>query len=108
MRNRSVATVIILYIITCGIYGLYWLAVTQDDLNQTDGETGTSGGTAVLLSIVTCGIYRIYWMYQIGRRVGRMSNNDSLNVLNLVLSLFGFDVIGMAITQNDINQIATR
>lgn len=39
MQNRSVATVIVLTIITCGIYGLYWLYVTADGLER-EGQTG--------------------------------------------------------------------
>lgn len=40
MTNRSVATVVILTIVTCGIYGLYWLYVTADGL-ENYGRTGS-------------------------------------------------------------------
>lgn len=44
MKQRSVATVIILSIVTCGIYALYWLYVTAEDL-ENEGQTGSVSPT---------------------------------------------------------------
>ena len=34
MKERNIAVSIILTIITCGIYGLYWCAVINDELKE--------------------------------------------------------------------------
>ena len=67
ITKRNLATCIILSIVTCGIYSLYWFIVITDDAkNASNDVSGASGGTALLLSIVTCGIYGIYWAYKQG------------------------------------------
>lgn len=49
---------ILLTIVTCGIYGLYWFVCITDDTNEMSGENELAGGgMALLLTLVTCGIY---------------------------------------------------
>ena len=38
MKNRSIPLCIILSIVTCGIYMLYWFVVLTDDLNYASGR----------------------------------------------------------------------
>ena len=85
--ERSLPVSILLTIITCGIYGIYWFIVLTDEVNQHSGEDDTSGGIAFLLTLVTCGIYGIYWAYRMG----------------MILELFGLGIIVYALAQNEIN-----
>ena len=58
MTNRSILTVILLSIFTCGIYLIYWMYVTTEELNANDPtEPLTNYIVAIILSIVTCFIY---------------------------------------------------
>ena len=100
MTNRSVVTFIILSIVTCGIYLIYWQIVTQDELNRLTSEDEPSGVVCFLLSLVTCGIYGIYWAYKLGDRIGKQSGNSNLGIVNLVLN-----IVGYAITQNEMNKL---
>lgn len=60
MRERGVAVSIILTIVTCGIYGIYWfICLTNEVEAASEDRTMASGGAAFLLTIVTCGIYGI-------------------------------------------------
>ena len=109
VQGRSLATCIILSIVTCGIYGLYWLYMLQEDMNALTGRQDTSGGMVILLSIVTCGIYSYIWAYQMGQKVDgiRMSrglpgSNNSL--IYLLLCIFGLGIVTYAMIQNEINQ----
>ena len=61
MRPRSVGLCIVLSIITCGIYGFYWLYCLNEDVNEITERPGTSGGLVVVFSLITCGIYSLYW-----------------------------------------------
>mgnify|MGYP002710538082 FL=1 len=54
VKNRNIALCIILSLVTCGIYGLYWFVCLTDDTNTISGEPGTSGVVALVLTIVTC------------------------------------------------------
>ena len=110
---RSIPMAIILSIITCGIYGIYWLYCLVNDLNTASGHEGdTSGGMVILFSIVTCNIYGLYWYYTAGSKVGEIQEYDGrprdtyLGVLYLVLDLLGFSIINMALIQNELNKVA--
>ena len=109
MQKRSILMCVILSIVTCGIYSLYWFVMLTEDTNRLSGRQSPSGITALLLTIVTCGIYGLYWAYQIGEALysarmqrGYMGSNN--NVLYLVLQLVCY-VAGCAVMQNEINQI---
>jgi len=103
---RSIAMAIILSIVTCGIYGLYWFVVLTNDMNKLSGnESDTSGGMALLLSLVTCGIYTFFWAYKIGEKRDIVAGeNSSSGILYLILSLFGFGIIVYALAQDAINK----
>lgn len=60
IQKRNIAVCIILSIVTCGIYGIYWFICLNNDTNTASNTFGTSGGVAFLLTLVTCGIYGIY------------------------------------------------
>ena len=112
--SKSIGVCIILSIITCGIYGLYWLYCMAEDLNRISGKNDTSGGLVVLLSIITCGIYGWFWLYQAGDKInqGKMQRgvpaDSSLGILYLVLGIFGFSIISYALIQNEINKFAVN
>ena len=55
MKRRNVAAVIILTLITCGIYGYYWLYVTARDLQKESGVSEFPPAGILLLSIFASG-----------------------------------------------------
>lgn len=105
IQKRNIAVAIILTIITCGIYGIYWFVKLTNEMNRLTGnEQDTSGGVACLLTIVTCGIYGVYWAYRMGERRDRLAEKDSSSaILYLVLSLF-VNIAVYALAQDAINK----
>lgn len=109
--TRSIGVCIILSIITCGIYGWYWLYCMAEDLNRISGKNDTSGGVVVLLSIITCGIYGWFWLYQAGEKINiakaqRGIGGDSSNgILYLVFGIIGWSIISYALIQNELNNL---
>ena len=70
---------ILLTIVTCGIYGLYWFVCITDDTNEMSGENELAGGgMALLLTLVTCGIYGWYWAYKMGEKVDIIKNRGGM------------------------------
>ena len=55
-RPRGVGTVILLMIVTLGIYGLYWIYITFAELQAHRGE-GVSGIVGLLLALVPVSIF---------------------------------------------------
>ena len=115
MEKRNIAVAIILTIVTCGIYGIYWFIVMTNDANKTTEkpEEQTSGGVAFLLSFITCGIYGWYWAYKQGEKLDAAAEKngmprDSRSVLYLILSLIGFSIIAYALMQDTLNKIIDK
>ena len=111
IAKRDIAIAIILSIVTCGIYGIYWFIVMTEDVNSLTNDHSTSGGLAFVLTLVTCGIYGIYWAYSMGKRMyeyekskGEIVSDNS--VLFLVLTLFGFSIVVYALLQDNLNKYA--
>lgn len=80
--DRGLAVYIVLTIITCGIYGYYFIYKMAADVNvacEGDGER-TSGLVAfILLSIITCGIYAWFWYYNLGNRLAANAPKYGMN-----------------------------
>ena len=112
IKQRSIWVGILLTIITCGIYYLYWLFVLTDDWNlitEAQGQRpGTTPGLVVILTLITCGLYGIYYWYYLSKRVARVAdrNGNALEddtLLCVILCLFGLGFISAAIQQNNLN-----
>ena len=72
IKERNLVTVIVLSIVTCGLYGFYFWYKYAEDMNTVcagDGKETKGFIVAFLLSIVTCGIYMWFWIYGIGNRL---------------------------------------
>lgn len=107
LRQRNLALAIILSLVTCGLYTIYWFIVLTDETNQMTGRQYASGGVALLLSIVTCGIYGIYWNYKLGEKVDVIKGNPngSSGILFLILSIFGLSFVNFIIAQDAMNSV---
>lgn len=119
--DRSLFMYIVLSVITCGIYGWYFIYKLAQDTNKMcagDGERTAGLGMYILLSIITCGFYSIYWLYKIqdrfqdaGMRYGVMIRETGTTVVlwcvvgSLLCGLGSFIAINIVITSA--NQIAT-
>lgn len=70
--DRSLGMYILLTIVTCGIYGYYFIYKMAKDVNtacEGDGKSTSGLAAFILLSIVTCGIYAWVWYYNLGNRL---------------------------------------
>lgn len=108
--NRGIFEVIIFSILTCGIYHLYWVYATTNELNDYLGDGDTSGGLVLVYSFITCGIYGIYWYYRTGKRIQEaqrralgFGNDDS--ILYLILCILALPVLASAIIQSNLNRV---
>ena len=105
IARRSIPVAILLSIVTCGIYGIYWMIKLNDEVNVLALEpNATTGGMVFLLSLVTCGIYGFYWMYQMGERCDRIKGNaGNSGLLYLLLGIFGLSIVSYCLMQDTIN-----
>ena len=80
IEQRNFVTFLLLNIITCGIYGWYYIYTMTRDINTMVGDDGrnTDPTTALLLSIFTCGIYTLYWYYTQGNRMKALPDYNNI------------------------------
>lgn len=108
-QNRSVAMCIVLTLVTCGIYGFYWMYCIHNDVQEVCGHPmQTEGGMVIVLTLVTCGIYGVYWCYKMGQFLdeARGTPGGSQSIAYLLLSLFGLDIIALALMQSELNRFS--
>ena len=108
----DVATAIVLSLVTCGVYNLYWNYRQFLAMNALLGREEFKFVPWLLLSLVTCGLYHIYYEYKMGSELygwlqanGRPSN-PNLPMIGLVLSCLGLTIIADAVYQHEINKLA--
>lgn len=106
INRRSIVSGIVLSILTCGIYSIFWLYSIVNDYCRLNGLE-EKGGMVIVLIFVTCGIYGIYWTYKMGELVEPISGQND-RVLYLVLALFGFSIVNYAIWQDFLNRYADQ
>lgn len=106
IEKREIAICVILSIITCGIYGIYWMIKLNDEINALAGDTqAQTGGMVFLLTIVTCGIYGWYWYYKMGEKCDQIKQSSSSSaILYLILGLFGLGIVNYCLMQDTINK----
>ena len=81
IKERSLVKYIIFTIITCGIYGFYWLYMFIRDVNMVcagDGKSTTGLLKFFFFSLITFGIYSIVWYYALGDRL--QDNGPKYNI----------------------------
>lgn len=106
--RRSVPTCVILSIVTCGLYMLYWFVCVSLVGDAVTEEYGPGGGMSLLLTIITCGIYGVYWGWKMGDKLDASRARHgvvpgSFAILFLLLNLFGLSVVTLAIMQSELN-----
>ncbi len=101
--DRNLLIMILLSIVTCGIYFyvfLYELIKDVDTACDGDVEETTGFWLFFLLTIVTCGIYAYIWYYKLGNRLanncaryGIPTNEDGTSIL--LWMIFGAFICGV-------------
>ena len=108
--KRSVVTVIILTIITCGIYGLYWYYKKKEDMYNSCGKSLgnlTPIIQFVLLFFYVGGvIFAINADDNINEVKARMGISPSDQKIAYILLELVFPIAVLALVQNEMNQLA--
>ena len=92
VRKRNVGLAVILTIITCGIYALYWFIRLTDELSTLSRDDSMDGGKALFFTVVTFGIYHLYWNYKIGQMMYAAQENAGIratdrSIIHLLMGL---------------------
>ena len=100
MRHRSPIAVLLLPIVTLGIYYLVWYVTTKNEMNAK----GANIPTAWLMIIPIAGWF---WMWEFSKGVEVVTNKGmGTGVAFVLLLLLG--TIGGAIVQSNLNKVAAQ
>ena len=101
--DRGLISYILFNLITCGIYGYYFLYKMAHDVNiacEGDGQSTAGLVQFIVLSFITCGIYSWYWYYKLGNRLAANAPKYGMNFQEngttvLLWLLFGLLLCGI-------------
>ena len=108
--RREPALILILSIITCGLYYLWWMYAVSQEVQDFLQEADTSPGIDVLATVCTCGLYILYWDYRLGKKIVRMQEMVGLlqvdnYTLYLILDIMQLGIITPLFEQGHLNDI---
>lgn len=106
LENRSLAKMLILTFVTCGIYGIIWAVnLARDAVHVKD--TNDNGTLEILLTIFFpfVGFYLAEKKFTEGCQMRGIEHKDN-SVLYLVLGLVGLGIVDYILMQLDLNKIA--
>ena len=115
VKEKSIGLCVVLSLVTCGIYSIYWLYTIAHDLNDLcesqNQEKGAEPGLVVVLSIVTCGIYLLYYLWKAGKMVSSLTRSNGHHpsddsIVLMVLSILQLSLVSFCILQSHINDFA--
>ncbi len=107
LKNRNIALVIILSIITCGIYQLYWLWVTISALDR-EGQASNMPPVAqfilmfLYVGFILFGLNADANINSIKQRRGIPATDNK--VLYIILGIF-IPIVLVCLVQNEINKL---
>lgn len=100
MTRRSPIVVLILSLITLGIYAIVWYVATKREMNRLGARVPTAW-------LIIIPIINIYWMWKFCEGVGQVTKEGMSGPVAFLL-LFFLSVIGMAIVQSSLNRVPRR
>lgn len=108
--EKNIALSILLTLVTCGLYNIYWNYCEMKTINALLGRKELDFVLWLVLSIITCGLFHLYYEYKMGLALQEVQTKYGLPqdphiaVVSLVLSLLGLTVVADAIQQHQINK----
>lgn len=88
MTKRNPIIVLLLTLVTVGIYGIYWMVKSNEELNAKFND-GWKPSTVfvVVFSLIFSYFYHAYWMIRNGARFGKTGPAAVLAILLPVFSM---------------------
>lgn len=106
IKSRNIVVCVILTIVTCGIYGIYWLVcLAHDAVSIKDPTDGATLEIVLMLFLPFLGFYLTERKFAAGCAEKGFPHNDNA-VLYLILGLLGLGIVNYCMMQNDLNKLA--
>ena len=108
IKARNIVTSILLTIITCGIYGIYWvICMTREAVSVKDPADSAILEIVLMLFLPFVGFYLTEQKFNAGCVEKGIPHKDN-SVLYLILGLVGLSIVNYCMMQNDLNKLAQQ
>ena len=106
IKSRNIVSCVILTIVTCGIYGIYWaVCLGREAVSVKDPADSGVLEIVLLLFLPFVGFYLAEQKLSAGCTEKGIPHKDN-SVLYLILGLVGLGIVNYCMMQNDLNQLA--
>ena len=106
LKSRNPITSILLSIVTCGIYGIYWaICIARDAVSVKDPSDSGLLEIVLMLFLPFVGFYLAEQKLAAGCADKGIEHKDN-SILYLVLGLVGLSIVNYFMMQSDLNKIA--
>jgi len=109
--QREPITVLLLSLVTCGVYALIWKYQTTEELRQATGDNSINPALDIVLTVLLCGLWGFYTDYRNAKKLHELAQANGLqrsdqSTIVLVLNLFGLGIASVFILQGEFNALA--
>ena len=106
IKPRNIVTAIILSIITCGIYGIYWtIMMTREAVSVKDPADNAVLEIVLMLFLPFLGIFLSEKKFAEGCQARGIAHTDN-SVLYLILGLVGLGIVNYGMMHSYLNRLA--
>jgi len=110
VSERGLALYVILSVVTCGLFSIYWFVVLAGDIAKLRGTAEPKGVTDLIISILTCGIYYLVCFYRYSKFIVEIQEKrgvkvNDISTIALIMGLF-VGLVSLALIQNEVNKLA--
>ncbi len=106
IKQRNIVTAILLTLITCGIYGIYWvIMMAKEAVSVKDASDDGILEIILMLFLPFLGFFMAEKKLYEGCTAKGYTKSDN-SILYLILGLLGLGIVNYCMMQNDLNKIA--
>lgn len=98
VKKRNIVMVYLFSLITFGIYGIYWLVATKNEMNSLGAKIPTAW-------LIIIPVVNLFWVYKYSEGFAQNVKKDNNTLLWFILYLL-VGIIMPAIVQSELNKLA--
>lgn len=106
IKQRNLVTCILLTLVTCGIYGIYWVVMlAREAVSVKDPQDSAILEIVLMLFLPFLGVFLVEKKFAEGCAAKGIPHTDN-SILYLILGLVGLGIVSICMLQNDLNKVA--
>lgn len=109
-EKRDPVMVLVLTLVTCGIYGIYEIYKVSSEMRDALGRQDINPTLDVVLGLFTCGLYFIYLSYRYPQLLLEMQDRvrlprNDISLISIILAVCGLSMVSIFMIQTELNKI---